>query len=159
MLITSAPRRRWHSWAPRSAACTVLNFWMAPPARQPGSRSPQLYKQMAISADIPGAFEAVRELETEVVGTCVRVQVGPVFRAENSNTPRHLCEFTGPGKAGLPGHCGPLASAQDSTSRCQSCGITTRSFRPPLSEVRSAALGRMSLARSSMKPWPVLSRR
>jgi len=42
------------------------------------AQSPQLYKQMAISADIPGAFE-----------------VGPVFRAENSNTPRHLCEFTG----------------------------------------------------------------
>ena len=24
-------------------------------------------------------------------------QIGPVFRAENSNTPRHLCEFTGMG--------------------------------------------------------------
>lgn len=22
-------------------------------------------------------------------------EIGPVFRAENSNTPRHLCEFTG----------------------------------------------------------------
>eukprot|EP00913_Durusdinium_trenchii_P024451 g22954.t1 len=33
---------------------------------------------MAMSADLPGAFE-----------------VGPVFRAENSNTARHLCEFTG----------------------------------------------------------------
>jgi len=42
------------------------------------AQSPQLYKQMAMSADIPGAFE-----------------VGPVFRAENSNTARHLCEFTG----------------------------------------------------------------
>jgi len=42
------------------------------------AQSPQLYKQMAISADMPGAFE-----------------IGPVFRAENSNTPRHLCEFTG----------------------------------------------------------------
>ncbi|CAJ1332813.1 unnamed protein product [Effrenium voratum] len=42
------------------------------------AQSPQLYKQMAMSADIPGVFE-----------------VGPVFRAENSNTARHLCEFTG----------------------------------------------------------------
>ncbi|CAK9118648.1 unnamed protein product [Durusdinium trenchii] len=42
------------------------------------AQSPQLYKQMAMSADLPGAFE-----------------VGPVFRAENSNTARHLCEFTG----------------------------------------------------------------
>jgi len=42
------------------------------------AQSPQIYKQMAISADFPGVFE-----------------VGPVFRAENSNTRRHLCEFTG----------------------------------------------------------------
>lgn len=42
------------------------------------AQSPQLFKQMAISADLPGVFE-----------------VGPVFRAENSNTSRHLCEFTG----------------------------------------------------------------
>lgn len=42
------------------------------------AQSPQLYKQMALSADFPGVFE-----------------IGPVFRAENSNTARHLCEFTG----------------------------------------------------------------
>jgi aspartyl-tRNA synthetase len=42
------------------------------------AQSPQLYKQMAISADLNKVFE-----------------VGPVFRAENSNTRRHLCEFTG----------------------------------------------------------------
>lgn len=42
------------------------------------AQSPQIYKQMALSADLPGVFE-----------------VGPVFRAENSNTGRHLCEFTG----------------------------------------------------------------
>ena len=42
------------------------------------AQSPQLYKQMAISADLGRVFE-----------------VGPVFRAENSNTRRHLCEFTG----------------------------------------------------------------
>ncbi len=42
------------------------------------AQSPQLYKQMCIASDFPGVFE-----------------IGPVFRAENSNTPRHLCEFTG----------------------------------------------------------------
>ena len=42
------------------------------------AQSPQLYKQMAIL----GEFEKVYE-------------IGPVFRAENSNTNRHLCEFTG----------------------------------------------------------------
>lgn len=43
------------------------------------SMSPQLHKQMASAC---GGFERVFE-------------VGPVFRAENSNTRRHLCEFTG----------------------------------------------------------------
>jgi len=42
------------------------------------AQSPQLYKQMALM----GEFGRVME-------------VGPVFRAENSNTQRHLCEFTG----------------------------------------------------------------
>lgn len=42
------------------------------------AQSPQLAKQMAIMAD----FERVYE-------------VGPVFRAEDSNTPRHLTEYTG----------------------------------------------------------------
>lgn len=42
------------------------------------AQSPQLAKQMAISAD----FERVYE-------------IGPVFRAENSNTHRHLTEYTG----------------------------------------------------------------
>merc|ERR1719426_688226 len=42
------------------------------------AQSPQLYKQMAIASDLERVFE-----------------VGPVFRAENSNTRRHLCEFTG----------------------------------------------------------------
>jgi aspartyl-tRNA synthetase len=42
------------------------------------AQSPQLYKQMAISSDLARVFE-----------------IGPVFRAENSNTRRHLCEFTG----------------------------------------------------------------
>jgi len=42
------------------------------------AQSPQIYKQMAISADLGRVFE-----------------IGPVFRAEKSNTRRHLCEFTG----------------------------------------------------------------
>ncbi|KAL7638872.1 UNVERIFIED_CONTAM: hypothetical protein RMT77_010406 [Armadillidium vulgare] len=42
------------------------------------AQSPQLYKQMAIASD----FEKV-------------YTVGPVFRAENSNTHRHLTEFVG----------------------------------------------------------------
>jgi aspartyl-tRNA synthetase len=42
------------------------------------AQSPQLYKQMAIASDMNRVFE-----------------IGPVFRAENSNTKRHLCEFTG----------------------------------------------------------------
>ena len=39
------------------------------------TQSPQFYKQMAISGDMERVFE-----------------IGPVFRAENSNTPRHLTE-------------------------------------------------------------------
>ncbi len=42
------------------------------------AQSPQLYKQMALASDMDRVFE-----------------IGPVFRAENSNTRRHLCEFTG----------------------------------------------------------------
>jgi len=42
------------------------------------AQSPQLYKQMMINSGMRGVFE-----------------VGPIFRAENSMTYRHLCEFTG----------------------------------------------------------------
>lgn len=42
------------------------------------AQSPQLYKQMLIAAQFERVFE-----------------VGPIFRAENSNTARHLTEFTG----------------------------------------------------------------
>lgn len=42
------------------------------------AQSPQLYKQMLISSDFPRVFET-----------------GPVFRAENSFTHRHMTEFTG----------------------------------------------------------------
>ena len=47
---------------------------------QPGclAQSPQLYKQMCIMGDLERVFE-----------------VGPVFRAENSHTGRHLTEFVG----------------------------------------------------------------
>ncbi|PQQ12574.1 aspartate--tRNA ligase 2 cytoplasmic [Prunus yedoensis var. nudiflora] len=42
------------------------------------AQSPQLHKQMAICGEFRGVFE-----------------IGPVFRGEDSNTHRHLCEFTG----------------------------------------------------------------
>eukprot|EP01135_Chromosphaera_perkinsii_P003762 Nk52_evm8s255 gene=Nk52_evmTU8s255 len=42
------------------------------------AQSPQLYKQMAIASDLDRVFE-----------------IGPVFRAEDSNTHRHLTEFVG----------------------------------------------------------------
>lgn len=42
------------------------------------AQSPQLYKQMGVVCDLERVYE-----------------IGPVFRAEDSNTPRHLCEFTG----------------------------------------------------------------
>jgi len=42
------------------------------------AQSPQLYKQMAVIADFKRVFE-----------------IGPIFRAENSNSSRHLTEFIG----------------------------------------------------------------
>ena len=42
------------------------------------AQSPQLHKQMAICGGLKRVFE-----------------VGPIFRAESSNTHRHLTEFTG----------------------------------------------------------------
>ena len=42
------------------------------------AQSPQLFKQMAICGDLKRVIE-----------------IGPVFRAENCHTNRHLCEFTG----------------------------------------------------------------
>lgn len=42
------------------------------------AQSPQLFKQMMVMSDFERVFE-----------------IGPVFRAENANTHRHLCEFTG----------------------------------------------------------------
>ena len=40
------------------------------------AQSPQLYKQMAVTCDLERVFE-----------------IAPVFRAENANTNRHLCEY------------------------------------------------------------------
>lgn len=57
------------------AAVFHLNYFDRPAFL---AQSPQLYKQMCVAADFPGVFE-----------------VGPVFRAENANTNRHLTEFTG----------------------------------------------------------------
>lgn len=42
------------------------------------AQSPQLFKQMMVNSGFDRVFE-----------------IGPVFRAENANTNRHLCEFTG----------------------------------------------------------------
>jgi aspartyl-tRNA synthetase len=42
------------------------------------AQSPQLYKQMCVMSDMDRVFE-----------------IGPVFRAEQSFTHRHMCEFTG----------------------------------------------------------------
>lgn len=42
------------------------------------AQSPQLFKQMAVVGDLHNVFE-----------------IGPVFRAEDSRTHRHMCEFTG----------------------------------------------------------------
>jgi len=42
------------------------------------AQSPQLYKQMALQGDLERVFE-----------------IGPVFRAENANTHRHMTEFIG----------------------------------------------------------------
>jgi aspartyl-tRNA synthetase len=44
----------------------------------PPAQSPQFYKQIEIAGGRKRVFS-----------------VGPVFRAENSNTPRHMTEFTG----------------------------------------------------------------
>jgi aspartyl-tRNA synthetase len=54
----------------------TLNYFGQPACL---AMSPQLHKQMTAACS---GFERVYE-------------VGPVFRAENSNTRRHLCEFTG----------------------------------------------------------------
>lgn len=56
----------------------VFNFYYTNNQLASLAQSPQIYKQMAIH----GGFKRVFE-------------VGPVFRAEKSNTHRHLCEYIG----------------------------------------------------------------
>ena len=56
----------------------VCSCYLLPTGNAFLAQSPQLAKQMAIAAD----FERVYE-------------IGPVFRAEDSNTHRHLTEFIG----------------------------------------------------------------
>lgn len=58
------------------ASCFTFQYFNTPACL---AQSPQFYKQMAAAC---GGFERVFE-------------IGPVFRAENANTHRHLCEFTG----------------------------------------------------------------
>jgi aspartyl-tRNA synthetase len=71
------------------------------------AQSPQLAKQMCIAAD----FERVYE-------------IGPVFRAENSNTPRHLTEYTGLDLGQLPS--APNTTRADVKQRWPSRGIITK---------------------------------
>lgn len=57
------------------AAVIKLDYYKQPACL---AQSPKLHKQMAICGDLGRVFI-----------------VGPVFRAKDSNTHRHLCEFTG----------------------------------------------------------------
>jgi len=63
------------------------------------AQSPQLYKQVRAAArhgPHPPAAAAPHAPQMAVEADFERVfEIGPVFRAENSNTHRHLCEFTG----------------------------------------------------------------
>lgn len=72
------------------------------------AQSPQLHKQMCIAGDMRSVFE-----------------VGPVFRAENSNTHRHMTEVSVLEST----RCRPdtCRSSRDSTSRWSSRIITTKS--------------------------------
>jgi aspartyl/asparaginyl-tRNA synthetase len=71
------------------------------------AQSPQLYKQMALMADLERVFEVILFVSPLVFSRCdtptqafacvhhTTAQVGPVFRAEHSMTHRHMTEFTG----------------------------------------------------------------
>lgn len=56
------------------------------------AQSPQLYKQMAIAADFGRVCYATLFAEISFVQVYT---IGGVFRAEDSNTHRHLTEFVG----------------------------------------------------------------
>lgn len=65
-------RRSWVSAHALAAGLVDLVLTYSP------AQSPQFYKQIEIAGGRKRVFSA-----------------GPVFRAENSNTPRHMTEFTG----------------------------------------------------------------
>ncbi|CAM9909829.1 unnamed protein product [Scytosiphon promiscuus] len=83
------------------------------------AQSPQLYKQMAISADMGRVFE-----------------VGPVFRAENSNTRRHLTEFNGLDlEMSITDHYNEVISVLHTTFKSIFSGLESR-FKDQLDAVR-----------------------
>ena len=102
------------------------------------AQSPQLYKQMAIAADLERVFE-----------------VGPVFRAENSNTRRHLCEFTGLDfEMGIHEHYNEVLRVAHATFTHIFSGLESRYARE-LAVVREQVSARSGAARS---PAPAMTR-
>jgi nondiscriminating aspartyl-tRNA synthetase len=83
------------------------------------AQSPQLAKQMAISADFGKVYE-----------------IGPVFRAENSNTYRHLTEYTGLDlEMQIDEHYHEVLRVLDRTFKTIFKGIYER-FRPEIEAVK-----------------------
>ncbi|RMY55752.1 hypothetical protein D0865_04003 [Hortaea werneckii] len=83
------------------------------------AQSPQLGKQMAIAADMRRVME-----------------IGPVFRAENSNTHRHLTEFTGLDlEMAIETHYHELLRVLDSTFKAIFEYIYTK-YRPEVEVVK-----------------------
>ncbi|KAF2858068.1 aspartyl-tRNA synthetase [Piedraia hortae CBS 480.64] len=83
------------------------------------AQSPQLGKQMAIAADMRRVFE-----------------IGPVFRAENSNTHRHLTEFTGLDlEMAIDEHYHEILRVLDSTFKAIFSFIYTR-YQPEIAAVK-----------------------
>jgi len=83
------------------------------------AQSPQLAKQMAISADFRKVFE-----------------VGAVFRAENSNTYRHLTEYTGLDlEMAIDEHYHEVLRTLDRTFKAIFSGIYER-YKPEIEVVR-----------------------
>ncbi|EKM56863.1 uncharacterized protein PHACADRAFT_118899 [Phanerochaete carnosa HHB-10118-sp] len=85
------------------------------------AQSPQLAKQMCIAADMERVFE-----------------IGPVFRAENSNTHRHLTEFTGLDlEMSFENHYHEVLDVIDDTLKHIFKGLQQR-FRNEIETVKSA---------------------
>lgn len=84
------------------------------------AQSPQLPKQMSISADFGKVFE-----------------IGPVFRAENSNTYRHLTEYTGLDlEMAIDEHYHEILRTLDRTFKAIFKGIYER-YRPEIEIVKT----------------------